>query len=125
MCDVEHFPYTTCRYCRGGACVPGGCHVPTTSVHVSAAVLWCAGCLRDLNCPQDYECVNGICRQVSGFWCGHCLETVFKSTNKGLCPYYIISDNKQGSFQMITEDYNKGPRVVRKDYVLWKIQNMQ
>ena len=26
---------------------------------------------------------------------------------------------------MITEDYNKGPRVVRKDYVLWKIQNMQ
>ena len=26
---------------------------------------------------------------------------------------------------MITEDYSKGPRVVRKDYVLWKIQNMQ
>ena len=26
---------------------------------------------------------------------------------------------------MITEDYNKGPRVVRKDYVLWKIKNMQ
>ena len=26
---------------------------------------------------------------------------------------------------MITEDYNKGPRVVRKDYVLWKIQNMK
>ena len=24
VCDVEHFPYTTCRYCRGGACVPGG-----------------------------------------------------------------------------------------------------
>ena len=45
--------------------------------------------------------------------------------DKGLCPYYIISYNKQGSFQMITEDYNKGPRVVRKDYVLWKIQNMQ
>ena len=44
---------------------------------------------------------------------------------KGLLPYYIISYNKQGSFQMITEDYNKGPRVVRKDYVLWKIQNMQ
>ena len=37
---------------------------------------------------------------------------------KGLCPYYIISYNKQGSFQMIIEDYNKGPRVVRKDYVL-------
>ena len=47
------------------------------------------------------------------------------SPNKGLLPYYIISYNKQGSFQMITEDYNKGPRVVRKDYVLWKIQNMQ
>ena len=26
---------------------------------------------------------------------------------------------------MITDDYNNGPRVVRKDYVLWKIQNMQ
>ena len=26
---------------------------------------------------------------------------------------------------MITKDYNKGPRVVRKDYVLWKIQNMK
>ena len=26
---------------------------------------------------------------------------------------------------MITEDYNKGPRVVRKDYVLWKVHNMQ
>ena len=26
---------------------------------------------------------------------------------------------------MITEDYNKGPRVVRKDYVLRKIQIMQ
>ena len=26
---------------------------------------------------------------------------------------------------MITEDYIKGPRVVRKDYVLWKIQNMK
>ena len=37
---------------------------------------------------------------------------------KGLFPYYIISYNKQGSFQMIIEDYNKGPRVVRKDYVL-------
>ena len=23
-----------------------------------------------------------------------------------------------------TKDYNKGPRVVRKDYLLWKIQNM-
>ena len=57
-------------------------------------------------------------------------ETKFKAkvdTNvcKGLLPYYIISYNKQGSFQMITENYNKGPRVVRKDYVLWKIQNMQ
>ena len=51
------------------------------------------------------------------------LETVI--LDKGLLPYYIISYNKQGSFQMITEDYNKGPRVVRKDYVLWKIQNMQ
>ena len=44
---------------------------------------------------------------------------------KGLFPYYIISYNKQGSFQMITKDYSKGPRVVRKDYVLWKIQNMK
>ena len=44
---------------------------------------------------------------------------------KGLRPYYIISYNKQGSFQMITKDYSKGPRVVRKDYVLWKVQNMQ
>ena len=44
---------------------------------------------------------------------------------KGLFPYYIISYNKQGSFQMITKDYSKGPRVVRKDYILWKIQNMQ
>ena len=26
---------------------------------------------------------------------------------------------------MITKDYSKGPRVVRKDYILWKIQNMQ
>ena len=26
---------------------------------------------------------------------------------------------------MITKDYNKGPRVVKNDYVLWKIQNMQ
>ena len=46
-------------------------------------------------------------------------------SNKGLRPYYVISYNKQGSFQMITDDYNNGPRVVRKDYVLWKIQNMQ
>ena len=45
--------------------------------------------------------------------------------NKGLFPYYVISYNKQGSFQMITKDYSKGPRVVRKDYVLWKIQSMQ
>ena len=45
--------------------------------------------------------------------------------NKGLFPYYIIIYNKQGSFQMITKDYSKGPRVVKKDYVLWKIQNMQ
>ena len=37
---------------------------------------------------------------------------------KGLFPYYIISYDKQGSFQMIIEDYNKEPRVVRKDYVL-------
>ena len=28
VCDVEHFPYTTCRYCRAGACVPGACHEP-------------------------------------------------------------------------------------------------
>ena len=28
VCDVEHFPYTTCRYCRAGACVPGACHKP-------------------------------------------------------------------------------------------------
>ena len=26
---------------------------------------------------------------------------------------------------MITKDYGQGPRVVRKDYVLWKVQNMQ
>ena len=26
---------------------------------------------------------------------------------------------------MITDDYNKGPRVVRKDYVLYKIPKMQ
>ena len=26
---------------------------------------------------------------------------------------------------MITNDYSKGPRVVRKDYVLQKIQNMR
>ena len=26
---------------------------------------------------------------------------------------------------MITKDYSKGPRVVGKDYVLWKIQNMK
>ena len=44
---------------------------------------------------------------------------------KGLFPYYVISYNKQGSFQMITKDYSKGPRVVGKDYVLWKIQSMQ
>ena len=44
---------------------------------------------------------------------------------KGLFPYYIISYNKQGSFQMITKYYNNGPRVVRKYYVLWRIQNMQ
>ena len=36
---------------------------------------------------------------------------------KGLRPYYVISYNKQGSFKMITDDYNNGPRVVRKDYV--------
>ena len=40
------------------------------------------------------------------------------SLSMGLFPYYIISYNKQGLFQMIIEDYNKGPRVVRKDYVL-------
>ena len=45
--------------------------------------------------------------------------------HKGLFPYYVISYNKQGSFQMITKDYSNGPRVVRKDYILWKIQNMQ
>ena len=50
---------------------------------------------------------------------------VLDGSNKGLCIYYIISYNKQGSFKMITDDYNNGPRVVRKDYVLWKIQNMQ
>ena len=26
---------------------------------------------------------------------------------------------------MITEDYNKGPMVVIKDYVFWKIKNMK
>ena len=26
---------------------------------------------------------------------------------------------------MITKDYSKGPRLVGKDYVLWKVQNMQ
>ena len=36
VCDVEHFPYTTCRYCRAGVCVPGACHVSIPSVHVSA-----------------------------------------------------------------------------------------
>ena len=46
-------------------------------------------------------------------------------TLMGLFPYYVISYNKQGSFQMITKDYSKGPRVVGKDYVLWKIQSMQ
>ena len=50
---------------------------------------------------------------------------VLDGNNKGLSIYYIISYNKQGSFKMITEDYNKGPRVVGKYYVLWKIQNMQ
>ena len=39
--------------------------------------------------------------------------------------HHIITYNKQGSFQMITKDYSKGPRVVRKDYVLWKVKNMQ
>ena len=42
----------------------------------------------------------------------------FSAELKGLFPYYVISYNKQGSFQMITKDYSKGPRVVRKDYVL-------
>ena len=46
-------------------------------------------------------------------------------THNGLLPYYIIIyNNKQGSFQMIKEDYNKGPRVVRKDYVSWKIRHI-
>ena len=64
--------------------------------------------------PEDPEnhSVNQMCPKTCGL-CG-----------KGLLPYYIISYNKQGSFQMITEDYNKGPRVVRKDDVLWKIQKM-
>ena len=44
---------------------------------------------------------------------------------KGLLPYYIISYNKQESFQMITKKNSKVPRVVRKDYGSWKIQNMQ
>ena len=38
--------------------------------------------------------------------------------HRGLSPYYVISYEEQGPFQMIIEDYNKGPRVVRKDYVL-------
>ena len=33
---------------------------------------------------------------------------------KGLFPYYIISYNKQGSFQMIIEDYNKGTKGCQK-----------
>ena len=32
----------------------------------------------------------------------------------GLFPYYIISYNKQGSFQMIIEDYNKGTKGCQK-----------
>ena len=76
------------------------------------------------NCPSNVfsqEC--GCCRTEKR------KKRFKKSKNaklniKGLFPYYIISYNKQGSFQMITEDYSKGPRVVTKDYVLWKIQNM-
>ena len=48
----------------------------------------------------------------------HWAPQFLHSKAKGLFPYYIISYNKQGLFQMIIEDYNKGPRVVRKDYVL-------
>ena len=67
--------------------------------------------------PYLEECtpVTWNCHTVSsteivhGFW---------GKITMGLFPYYIISYNKQGSFQMIIDDYNKGPRVVRKDYVL-------
>ena len=37
-----------------------------------------------------------------------------ENNNKGLFPYYIISYNKQGSFQMIIEDYNKGTKGCQK-----------
>ena len=50
--------------------------------------------------------------------CSPVHHTADRSNTMGLRPYYVISYNKQGSFQMIIEDYNKGPRVVRKDYVL-------
>ena len=65
-----------------------------------------------------------MCSSLVPFWD---LKTALREAvaSKGLFPYYVISYNKQGSFQMITDDYNNGPRVVRKDYVLWKIQNMQ
>ena len=37
-----------------------------------------------------------------------------RTSAKGLFPYYIISYNKQGSFQMIIEDYNKGTKGCQK-----------
>ena len=69
-------------------------------------------------------CVSAAVRRVSLSGCGRltdrglalvarrCQLLEQLEVRKGLFPYYIISYNKQGSFQMITKDYSKGPRVV-------------
>ena len=71
-------------------------------------------------CDQIMDCIDETdednCKLIS--FKDNYNKKVPPFTIKGLFPYYIISYNKQGSFQMIIEDYNKGPRVVRKDYVL-------
>ena len=90
--------------------------VPIRGVPRLSAVM-----IRDL-APNTHNGIFYVCRNSS---ISNVTLNVKMSIDKGLFPYYIISYNKQGSFQMIIEDYNKGPRVVRKDYVLQKIKNLQ
>lgn len=46
VCDIQHTPYTQCKYCLKDVCV--------------------TGCQTDLNCPQSYQCYNGECRSGPG-----------------------------------------------------------
>ena len=93
VCDVEHFPYTTCRYCRAGACVPGACHASIPSVHVSAVSVLVQAASATSTAPRTTSVLTasaGRCQVSSGLaWCPGVaivwgLLDVFKSTKKAL-----------------------------------------